>query len=99
MKVLSVNVGRALVKPQINEKSSGGIFLAQSYEQSLVVGEVILVGPRRIVDGAETAIALRPGFRILFDRTGSTKVKAENNTDEYLIIRQEDVIALVDGSL
>jgi chaperonin GroES len=95
MKILSVNVGRALVRPQKKEeKTAGGIFIPGSIEAALITGEILLAGPPRVVNGDETSISMKPGFKVLFDPMGATKVKSETNED-LLVIRQEDVIAIV----
>ena len=59
-------------------------------------GQVVAVGPGRTnEDGARISMEVKVGDTILFDKYSGSKIKMEN--EEYLIIREEDILGIVEG--
>lgn len=88
-----------LIEPlRSEEKSKGGILLPETAEkEGPEQGRVMAVGPgKKSSAGQVIPLEIRPGNRILFnmDRFSSNKIKIDNK--EYLIIKEEDVLAILE---
>ena len=56
--------------------------------------EVVAVGPGGVVDGKEIVMEVKVGDKVLLSKYAGTEVKLDGN--EYTIVRQSDVLAIVD---
>ncbi len=85
---------RVVVKPvQAEEKTKGGIVLPDTAKDKPQEGEVIAVGPGRILDnGTKIAPEIKVGDRIIYSKYSGSEIKIEG--DEYLIIRESDILAV-----
>lgn len=79
---------------EAEEKTKSGIVLPGSAQEKPQLAEVIEVGPGGMVDGKEVKMELKVGDKILFSKYAGTEVKIEDQ--EYTIIRQSDVLAVVE---
>ena len=70
------------------ETVKGGIILTGSAKEKPSVAEVISVGPGGNVDGKDVVMTVKPGDKVI------TKVTLEDV--EYLVVRQSDILAIVD---
>jgi chaperonin GroES len=78
------------------EKTSGGIILPDTAKEKPQQGKVIAVGPgKRGEDGKPQPLDVKEGDTILFGKYSGTEVKIEGQ--DYLIMREEDVLGLVEG--
>ena len=76
------------------EKTRGGIIIPDTAKEKPQQGEVVAVGPGRLTDeGKRVALEVRKGDKILMGKYSGTEVKIDGN--EYLIMREEDVLAIV----
>jgi chaperonin GroES len=74
------------------EKTRGGIVLPDTAKEKPQEGEVIAVGPGRVLDnGQRLAPELKVGDRVIFAKYSGTEVKIEG--EEYLILRESDILA------
>ena len=76
------------------EKTSGGIFLTSAAQEKPEIYEVIVVGPGGVVDGKEVKMELQAGQKVLMGKYTGTKVKF--GEDEYTIVRQSDILAVIE---
>ena len=76
------------------ERTSSGIFLTASAQEKPEVYEVVEVGPGGMVDGNEVAMIVKPGQSVLVGKYTGTKVKLEDV--EYTIVRQSDILAVLE---
>lgn len=85
---------RVVVKPvQAEEKTKGGIVLPDTAKDKPQEGEVIAVGPGRVLDnGTKLAPEVKVGDRVIYSKYSGSEVKIEG--DEYLIIRESDILAV-----
>jgi chaperonin GroES len=75
------------------EKTRGGIVLPDTAKEKPQEGEVIAVGPGRVLDnGQRVAPEIKVGDRVIFAKYGGTEVKLEG--EEYLILRESDILAV-----
>ena len=86
---------RVVVKQiKAEEKTKGGIILAASAQEKPEVYEVLVVGPGGIVDGNEVKMEVKVGDKVIMDKFTGTTVKLDG--EEYTIVRQSDILAIVD---
>lgn len=92
--VLRPLADRVVVKPvQAEEKTKGGIVLPDTAKDKPQEGEVIAVGPGRILDnGTKLAPEVKVGDRVIYSKYSGTEIKIEG--EEYLIVRESDVLAV-----
>jgi len=75
------------------EKTPGGIVLPDTAKEKPIVGEVVAVGPGRMLDnGQRVALEVKVGDKVVFSKYGGTEVKIDG--EEYLIMRESDVLAI-----
>jgi len=86
---------RVVVKmTEAEESTKSGIILASAAKEKPQVAEVVAVGPGGVVDGCEIEMELSVGDKVLLSKYSGTEVKIEGQ--EYTIIRQSDVLAIVE---
>ena len=81
---------RVLVKPATaEEKTIGGIIIPDSAKEKPLKGEVMAVG-----NGTkDEAMVLKQGDKVLYGKYAGTEI--EWNGEQYLIMRQSDVLAII----
>ena len=86
---------RILVKRvEAEEKTAGGIVLPDTAKETPKEGVVEAVGRGKVLDsGKLQALVLKKGDRVLFASYAGNEIKLDG--DEYLIMREEDVLAVV----
>jgi len=85
-----------LIQPEfIEEKTRTGIFLPETAKKEKPEqGIVIAVGPgKRTKDGKHIPVQVNVNDRVLFTKYGPTEI--EINGKEYLIAREEDILAVI----
>lgn len=75
------------------EKTKGGIVLPDSAKEKPQKGEVLAVGSGEIVDGKKLPLEVKVGDNIIFSKYAGTEIKLDDV--EYLILRQSDVLAIL----
>ncbi len=85
---------KVLVKPSAGEeKSSGGIYIPDSAKQKPIDGEVIAVGPGKVLDdGTRSTMAVQVGDRVIYSKYGGTELKLEGA--EYVILDEDQIYAV-----
>jgi chaperonin GroES len=79
------------------ETTSSGIVLPDTAKEKPQRGKVLAVGPgARDDNGNHVAMDLDEGDEIVFSKYGGTEIKV--GVDEYLILRESDVLAKVVGT-
>lgn len=77
-----------------DEKTASGIVLPDSAQEKPQEGKVIAVGSGRVNDkGQKVALEVSEGDRIIYSKFAGTEVEYQGT--EYLIIREDDVLAVV----
>ena len=86
---------RVLVeRVEAEERTAGGILLPESAKEKPKEGKVISIGEGKMLDdGKRSTFSVRVGDRILFTAYAGTEVKIGG--DEYLIMREEDILGIV----
>ena len=87
---------RVIVKRlEAEEKTAGGLFIPDTAKDKPIQGKVLAVGKGKVKeDGSRTAMDVKEGDTVLFGKYGGTEV--QYNEDEYLILREDDILAIVE---
>ena len=81
-----------MVEPE--ETTKGGIILTGAAKEKPTIAEVVAVGPGGNVEGKDIVMTVKVGDKVIMDKYAGTKVTLEDV--EYVIVRQNDVLAIVD---
>ncbi len=87
---------RVLVKySEEAEKTAGGLYIPDTAKEKPQKGEVVAVGPGKITDdGKLQPVSVKMGDSVLFDKYSGSKVTMDDV--EYLIIREEDILGILE---
>ena len=78
------------------EQTASGIVLPDTAKEKPQRGRVLAVGPgSRDEDGKFVGMEVAEGDEVVFSKYGGTEIKL--GSDEYLILRESDVLAKVAG--
>ncbi len=85
---------KVLVKPNSStEKTAGGIVLPDTAKERPQEGEVIAVGPGRVLDNGNRAeITVKVGDTVIYSKYGGTEIKSDGT--EYLILDESSLLAV-----
>ncbi len=88
---------RVIIKRMEEETTSpGGIVIPDTAAEKPIKGEVIAVGTGKLLDSGEVRpLDVKVGDRVLFGKYGGTEVEIDG--EEYLVMREEDVMAVLEG--
>ena len=77
------------------EQARGGIIIPDSAKEKPQEGKVIAAGNGKVADdGKKIPLDVKAGDRILFGKYSGSEVKIDDK--EYLILREEDVLAILE---
>jgi chaperonin GroES len=87
---------RIIVRPlEAEEKTKGGIVLPDTAKEKPQEGKVIAVGKGKILDSGQVQKPeLKVGDRVLYGKYSGTEITTKDG-EELLIMREEDVLAIV----
>lgn len=89
-------LGDRIIVKRIDAKEGihGGIILPDIAKEKPREGEVIAVGPGRLLDNGQIAkSSLTPGDRVLFAKYSGSEIKLDG--DELLIMREDDILVRI----
>jgi chaperonin GroES len=88
---------RIVVKPlEQDEKTAGGIYLPETAKEKPQQGEIVAMGPGKLLDSGERAeVSVKKGDVVLFAKYSGTEVEVDG--EELLIMRESDLLAVVEG--
>jgi chaperonin GroES len=76
------------------EVVKGGIIIPDTAKEKPMEGEVIAVGPGKMMeDGKRAAMDVKAGDRILFGKYAGSEIKIDDQ--EYVIMREEEILAVL----
>ena len=86
---------KIVVKPiSAEQKRASGIFIPDTAKEKPQQGEVLAVGPGRVLDsGARVAMEINVGDKVLYSKYGGTEIKIDE--EELLILNERDVHAIL----
>ncbi len=82
---------RVLVKPApVEEKTAGGIIIPDTAKEKPLKGEVIAVGQGT----KDEEMVVKEGDKVLYGKYAGTEIEIDG--EEYLIMRQSDILAIIE---
>jgi chaperonin GroES len=85
---------RVVVKAmEDTEQMRGGLFIPDTAKEKPQQGEIIAVGPGRYEKNVRVPMEVKVGDKVLYGKYSGTEVTI--NTEQYLILRESDVLAVV----
>lgn len=89
-------LGDRIVIKQVEteEVTAGGIVLPGSAQEKPQMAEVLSVGPGGVVDGKDVKMEVKVGDKVIYQKYAGTEVKLDG--EEYVVVRQGDVLAIVE---
>jgi chaperonin GroES len=79
------------------EQRIGGIIIPDSAKEKPQQGKVMAVGSGKVKDdGKRIALDVKSGDLILFGKYSGQEIKVDG--EEYLIMREDEVLGVIDGS-
>ena len=94
MKLIPLADRVVLKMVEVEETTKGGIILTASAKEKPSIAEVISVGPGGNVDGKDVVMTVKIGDRVITSQYAGSKVTLENV--EYIVVRQSDILAIVE---
>ncbi|MCD6595113.1 co-chaperone GroES [bacterium] len=87
---------RVIIRPlEEQEVKKGGIIIPDTAKERPQEGEIIEVGEGKLTDdGKVIPLKVKKGDKILFSKYAGTEIEFDNQ--EYLIMRESDVLAIVE---
>ncbi len=87
---------RVLVEPiEADSMTSGGIILPDSAKEKPQRGKVIAMGPGKLLDsGNRGEMSASMGDQVFYGKYSGTEI--DLGTDTYVVLRETDILAIVD---
>ena len=87
---------RVIVKrTEETEKTKGGIIIPDTAKEKPIEGKIIAVGKGKVLEnGTIHPLEVKEGDKVLFGKYAGTEITA--NDEEYLIMREDDIVAIVE---
>lgn len=95
MKIRPLNDRLIIRQGKGSDVTKGGIIIPDAAKQKPLEGVVIAVGNGKLLDdGSFRPLGVKEGETVLFTAYAGTEVKHEG--EDFLMIREEDVLAVLD---
>jgi chaperonin GroES len=77
------------------EVTKGGIVLPDTAKEKPQEGNVVAVGPGKLLDNGKLApMEVKVGDRVVYSKYGGSEIKI--NGSEFVVLRQDDVLGIVE---
>jgi chaperonin GroES len=94
MKIRPLHDRILVTRVEAESVGRGGIIIPDTAKEKPQEGKVVAVGNGKLNDaGARIALDVQAGDRILFGKYSGSEVNLQN--DDYVIMREEDVLAIL----
>ncbi len=85
---------RVIVKPsETQEEKKGSIIIPDTAKEKPQQGEIIAVGPGKMVEGKREEMEVKIGDKVLYGKYAGTEVTIDD--EEYMIMRESDILAIL----
>ena len=87
---------RVLIEPsEATETTAGGIILPDTAKEKPQRGTIIAIGPGKLLDsGKRGEMGVEIGDEVFYGKYAGTEI--EFGTDKYVVLRETDILAVVD---
>ena len=94
MKLVPLGDRVVLKQCEAEETTKSGIILTGSAQEKPQEAKVVAVGPGGMVDGKEVTMQVKEGDKVIYSKYAGNEVKLDE--EEYVIVRQNDILAVVE---
>ena len=95
MKVVPLNDKIVVKRLEAEDRTAGGIVLPDSAKEKPRQGKVLSLGDGKLLEtGKRASFQVKEGDKVLFTSYAGNEVTIDG--DEYLIMTEEDILAVVD---
>ena len=95
MKVKPLQDRLVVKRIEEEEKTKGGIIIPDAAKEIPQEGRVVAIGDGKVLEsGQRVALSVKVGDKILFGKYSGTEIKIDG--DEHLILREDDVLAVIE---
>jgi len=95
MKVVPLNDKILVQRLEAEEKTAGGILLPDTAREKPRQGKILALGEgKRLENGSRAPVQVKVNDRVLFTSYAGSEIKVDG--EEYLIMSEDDVLAIVD---
>ena len=87
---------RVVIKPlEAESKTKGGIVLPDTAKEKPQEGEIVAIGKGKVLDnGSIEPLKVKVGDRVLYGKYSGNEITTKDG-DELLIMREEDILAIL----
>jgi len=86
---------RVVVQPIEQEsKTKSGIIIPDTAKEKSHMGEVIAVGPGKVIDGKLEEMTVKVGNKVLYKEYGGDEFKMDG--EEVIILKEEDILGIIE---
>lgn len=86
---------RVVIQRLEETTSAGGIVIPDTAAEKPIRGEVIAVGPGKVLDdGKHRNMDVKRGDKVLFGKYAGTEVKVSGV--EYIVMREDDIMGVIE---
>ena len=79
---------------EAEETTKSGLILTSAAKEKPQMAMVLAVGPGGNVDGKEITMQVKEGQKVVYSKYAGTEIKIDG--EEYKIVRQNDILAIVE---
>jgi chaperonin GroES len=96
MKIRPLGDRVVVQRQELEEKTSGGLYLPDTAKKKPQKGKILAVGPGKLLkDGTRRPLQVKEGDTVLFTNWAGDEFK-KHGGDEILLMREEDILAVLD---
>lgn len=86
---------RVVIKVKEEEETTkSGIVLPGSAKEKPQEGTIVAVGSGEVIDGKKVELEVKVGDLVFYSKYAGTEIKLDD--EEYLILKQSDILAIVE---
>jgi len=88
---------RVVIKQsEAQAKTNGGIYLPDTAKEKPQIGKVIAMGPGKMLDdGKRSEMSLKKNDKVVYGKYIGSEVEIDG--EKYVIIRESDILGVVEG--
>jgi chaperonin GroES len=95
MKIVPLNEKIVVERVEADDKTAGGIILPDTAKEKPKQGKILALGEGKLLDnGTRAPFQVKEGNRVLFTSYAGSEVTIDGK--EYLIMTEDDILAVVD---
>jgi len=95
MKVKPLSDNVLIERTEVNNQTTGGIFIPDSSKKKSQEGNIIAIGTGKYLDnGQKRKLSVKVNDRVIFNSYGGNEIKIDGK--EFLIMKEEEILAVIE---